>query len=304
MRALLSLLVTLLAVVVSGCPLAPPRTSGEGAGAVCHNDLECASGLACECGVCAEPSGEPPRCIDLNDACSEVPSECFQACGDLTVVGDAACVDGRETCSAVGGVLRSQCPADTCWGDPAPGEVCVDGQFQCEVQPRSSSGDCYTFDCESGAAGQCVPACGDGSSPVAQACVASEWRCESGVPVEECGACVGPLPSCVISCDEPTAVGGASCSAALEWSCEHILLNGVPATVDSECCANDPAACAGDAGPDAGGDLDAGGLPDDGGGSDAGPSADAGRVDAGADVDGGANLGDGGEHDASVGDAG
>lgn len=314
MRVLASLAVVVL--VASACPtlLAPPATSGESAGGVCVSDVDCASGLACECGVCATPTGQPPRCLALDDECGEVPSDCFRACGDPTVVGQAECVGGRESCAAAGGVLRRQCPSDTCWEPAAPGEICVDGERVCRFQPPAPNGQCFTFDCE-GEPGRCVSACGDGSAPFSQVCIANEWQCETGVPVESCGACVGPVPTCVASCAGLEPAGIAACTAALEWSCAHFVIDGTPAEVVTDCCDENPDACPVDAGPDDGGAPDASDV--DAGDEDAGDD-DAGEVDGGAPVDaslptdgGGVDGGDGvgpvdagDPGDAAEGDAG
>lgn len=293
MRVLLSLAVVVL--VTSACPslLAPPPTSGAAAGAPCAANVDCAAGLACECGQCAEPTGQAPRCLELDDACGDVPSDCFAACGDPTVIGQAECVGGRESCAAVNGVLVSQCDEDECWEPAAPGEVCIGGELECQFPPRAPNGHCYTFDCE-GTPGSCVEACGDGSAPFPETCIASEWQCEVGVPAEECGECVGAVPRCVLDCAGLMPAGVAACNPSREWTCAHIIQDGTPAEVVSDCCDENPAACPPDAGP-----ADDGGAPDAGdAGDDGGPDSDAGDGDGGPVVDGGAS--DAGSDDASV----
>lgn len=293
-------LAPLAAVVLlaSACPsfLAPPATSGAREGARCSANVDCASGLVCECGSCAKPTGMPSRCLALDDACGDEPSDCFRACGDPSVVGKAACVGGRESCSSSGGVLESSCPPETCWEPPGPGEVCVDGELQCE-HGRAANGQCYTDDCE-GSPRECVSACADGSEPFSEVCLASQWQCEGGLPIEGCGECVGALPACVLSCSTLEPVGSAACSAELEWSCAHILQDGRAASVITDCCDENPDAC-----PDP--SEDAGPGDDDAGGVDAG-EPDAGTVDTGSGaVDGGDSVPlDGGPEDAGEGDAG
>jgi hypothetical protein len=232
----------LAAVPLAGCPslLAPPPTDGAGQGATCSADWECENGLACECGVCTTPSAtpRPPACnLDVGDQCDEDnPSPCFAACGDLDEVGVADCVDGRESCTAVGGVLASQCADDQCWGESAPGEACVDGEWVCEFG-EAASGDCYTFDCDA-VQSECVQFCGD-QNPQLQVCVASEWVCESGIDIDECGECVGAPPSCVRSCDDLSPLGASVCDLDdLTWSCDHIQLGDAgSALTATACCA-------------------------------------------------------------------
>lgn len=284
MRVLSSLVVVVLAA--SGCPslLAPPTTQGTREGGTCSSSLWCAAGLTCECGVCTAPSGLPPRCPTLEDPCAGPRSSCYAACGDPTVVGTATCAEGRESCASSGGVLQADCPPETCWDIPSPGEVCVDGKLECADSPRAPNGQCYTSDCE-GEPGACVSACADGSAPFPQACIASEWQCETGVPVATCGECVGTPPSCVLRCDALSPVGVAACTASREWSCAHIVDNGTPAAVISACCDENPAAC-----PE---------VPSDGGSDSDGGASDAADADAG-DADGGEPDGaepDGGEPD-------
>lgn len=237
-RLLLALVVTSsLALLAAGCPslLAPATTEGDGAGAACSSSWSCQAGLACECGQCAEPTGRPVRCPSVDDECSDDPSPCYASCGDREVVGDAACVNDRESCGPVGGVLEAQCPDDTCWGEAEPGELCVDGRFVCEFGRSTETGHCYTFDCDDETQGACVASCG-GPAPFAQVCLGGEWRCETGLPVEECGECVGAPPSCVRDCDDLSPVGAAACQA-LAWSCSHLSLpDAGPLVVADECC--------------------------------------------------------------------
>lgn len=224
---------------LAGCPslVAPLPTDGQSEGQPCAADWECGSGLTCECGACAVPGADdlPPRCLDLEDGCNDPPSDCYASCGDETVLGPADCVGGREACSTTEGVLRSQCPAETCWGERGAGEICVDGEWECEFG-RATTGECYTFDCTANEESACVLSCGGTELP--QVCVAGEWTCESGFPVEDCGGCTGTPPACVTSCDDFTSIGSAICDmVALEWSCSHIVFPdaGTP-PLATDCC--------------------------------------------------------------------
>lgn len=222
-----ALLFLCLVPFVAGCPawFAPSTTPGVQEGGPCVADLDCASGLVCECGACRIPGDDdrPPSCeVTLDDACRTPPSPCFRACGDPTPVGEASCVNGRETCSEVDGVLESQCAPDTCWGTPEPGEICDDGEFVCEVSRSPETGLCYTFNC-AGEAGDCIEDCASGAT-FFEACLGGAYQCEYGFPVEDCGECLGPPPYCVESCDNPTVLAEAVCDQAeLTFSCGFIL---------------------------------------------------------------------------------
>jgi hypothetical protein len=303
MRSALLLVGLLSVAVLAGCPswLAPPVTSGLGAGEACQGSWECDDGLSCECGLCATPS-EPPRpvrCIELDDSCNDPPSDCYASCGDETVVGAAACVNGRETCTDVGGVLRDQCDAAVCWGDPEPGEICVEGEYTCEFGRSPNTDDCYTFNC-TGTPGSCVTSCG--STPFSQTCLGGTYSCESGMDIADCGGCVGRTPRCLRSCEDIEVLGSALCDADdLEWSCDHLLANpgtGQVSTRDDFCCVDSLTLPPGE--------PDAGPAPQDGGpgSEDGGPAPlDGGSIDGGV-ADGGASIDAGDPDGGPAADAG
>lgn len=278
-------------LVFSGCLLAPGATEGLGDGQACTADLDCATGLACECGVC-EAIGDvddPVTCTaNANDSCPEERSPCYGECGDFdSVVGEATCVFGRERCEE--GATFDECGPTICWEDPEPGEVCVNGEFVCENGRSQATDLCYTDDCF-GPPGECVNSCTEGFVFDEQ-CLAGAYQCEIGFPAEDCGNCVGEPPGCVLSCPEPP-VATAFCTEG-EWDCSFVQ----DAFTDDECGPPDGGPAPDGGPPDAGapdaGDLDAGIL-------DAGPLVDAGVVDAGLD----AGPADAGARDAGVVDAG
>jgi hypothetical protein len=235
-RLLLALSALVALGFAAGCPALLAPAPGAGAGQACAASWMCAEGLACECGQCTEPTGRAVRCPAVADECSDTPSSCYATCGDTTVIGPAGCVDGRESCAEVGGVLRRQCSTDICWGEPAPGELCVGSSFVCEFGRSAATGLCYTFECDAETQGSCVSGCG-GPHPFAEVCLAGEWRCESGIPTASCGECVGPPPPCVRSCDDLREVGPAACQS-LTWSCSHFSLpDAGPLASERSCCA-------------------------------------------------------------------
>jgi hypothetical protein len=221
----------------SACFLAPAPIDGASEGSTCAADLDCGDGLACECGTCASPSNPrlPPSCdVSVDNQCPSTPSGCFESCGVEVVVGIADCVAGRETCEGSGGVLFDDCPLETCWGVPEPGEVCVDGVFECAYGRNGPTGLCYTFDCVDEPE-QCVIDC-TSDLRTTQVCVADEWKCESGFPVRQCGGCVGTPPVCVDSCADPFRTGSATCIED-EWSCAA-----AGDELENVCCIDPPSA--------------------------------------------------------------
>jgi hypothetical protein len=272
-----------------GC-IGPPAVVGSAQGESCVRNMDCDDGLVCECRSCtnAADATEPPVCdVSPNVECGEAPSNCYASCGEEVITGLAECVNGAETCVANGGVLYSDCPDDTCWGDAAPGEVCIDGAFEC-LWGESNNGDCYTFDCPDNEAELCVLNC-ESVETFAQVCVASAWRCESGFPLRQCGGCVGTPPQCFDNCENQMVLFTALCLEN-EWSCDGVL---VDAGVLSSECEVDGGAMdggSGDAGlkMDGGDEGDAGSFASDGGIlSDGGQLPDAGLEDAGGSLDGG-----------------
>ena len=325
-------LVSLVLLLGSACPGARFLPApGAQAGVGCSNDLGCANGLECACGLCAQPGPVdlPPSC-DVEpsvEPCDTPPSSCWFSCEDPSVTGMASCVNGVETCSG-NGVHPSQCAAADCAGTPAPGEICVNGEFRCEDGRSEESGECYTSGCE-GDPALCTDECG-GNETFWARCLADRFQCETGVPVESCPACPGAAPVCVTDCETKVAVANAFCDEQNGvFSCAHIL-GAIPVDECLDADAGDAGATDGgaadggaadggmstgdggaelhDAGsaPDASffdaGDMDAGDLPDIGApaGRDAGTSE---RVDAGATAGPGA---DGGmtQTETNAGDAG
>ena len=322
----------------------PLPISGGERGDPCAQNVDCATGLACECAVCVDESAEnePPSCdVEIETECGEEPSYCYAACGEETVVGLAACVNAAENCDENGGVLRDDCPDTTCWGEPEAGEVCVNGEYQCQAG-EAETGECYTFDCPEGEAELCVLSCTD-ESPFSQVCIASEWRCETGFPVRQCGGCVGMPPTCYDNCENLDELFGAICVDD-EWTCDGVL---VDAGVLLEDCGFTDAGVS-DGGPDIptgeengpcfsnntcfgdlicvdsicvaptltdggvvdGGQSGDGGQSNDGGSDGGGPVADAGHADSGAPetdaggFDAGLDTPDGGDADAGPTDSG
>jgi len=308
LRRALSLVPMLATLSIAGCLLAPPPAEGLGIGLTCTADLDCAVGLVCACGECTDPADDDaPGCTVLpENRCTDVPSECLEACGVEVAVGLAQCVAGRETCDfpGGGGVLRDDCPADTCWGEPGVGEVCIDGLFSCEFGRNEATDLCYTFDCEGEPEVCAIEGC-NSTATGNQICLGGEWRCEVGFPARQCG-CLGDAPSCY-DCDTLEPVFDAQCNTSTNtFSCESFP----GADLLEACCAGPdaPAGCNEDAGtPDAGPGPDAGSVVDGGTSADAGADAGAGTdggtaTDAGSGADGGSTADAG--PDAGAPDAG
>lgn len=274
--------VVVVVLSTPGCLLAPAAGEGLAEGQACTSDLACAAGLACECGVCEEIGAvdDPVTCTaNANDSCPDEASPCYAECGDFdSVIGEATCVFGRERCDE--GSTFDECGPTVCWDDPEPGEVCVNGEYICENGRSQATDLCYTSDCF-GPPGECVNNCNDGFVFDEQ-CLAGAYQCEVGIPIEECGNCVGEAPGCVLSCPEPP-VATAFCTDG-EWDCSFVQ----DAFPDDEC-----------------GPVDAG--PTDAGPDDAGAPTDAGPTDGGVDLDAGptdAGVVDAGPADAGPADAG
>ncbi|MCP4500961.1 MAG: hypothetical protein GY822_13460 [Deltaproteobacteria bacterium] len=246
-RVQLAFLVPILVVIglFVGCPVGPAATEGAALGSSCSANLDCAAGLFCACGTCSSGDDTPPSCrVGLDANCPEEASECLGSCGDLTVVGTSECADGVETCAE--GVLRESCPANTCWGEVAPGEICLNGELVCELGRSSSLGDCYTRDC-SGAAADCKASCNE-TFTFLEECIGDVFVCEFGVLASNCGACEGERPSCVLECGA-AALSQAVCdSDSAQWDCSFIA----NAFVDDQCPVDGGVTDAGMSTPDAG----------------------------------------------------
>lgn len=212
-------------MVYALCSCGPLPIGGAGQGETCSRNVDCETGLACECEVCVEEriATEPPSCdVEIETECGDEPSYCYAACGEEVVIGLAECVNAAENCEESGGVLRDDCPDTTCWGEPEPGEVCVNGEYQCQAG-EAPNGECYTFDCPSGEAELCVLSCTD-ESPFSQVCIGSQWQCETGFPVRQCGGCVGMPPTCYDNCENLDELFGAICVDD-EWTCDGVLVD-------------------------------------------------------------------------------
>jgi len=69
---------------------------------------------------------------DTGDAkCVEDPPLCMAGCGSDWIKGDAECVDGAWVCPP-DSIATTDCPEDTCWGLPLPGEICGDNGWECQ----------------------------------------------------------------------------------------------------------------------------------------------------------------------------
>ncbi len=210
----------LFAVALStGCfLLAPGPLEGVAEGGACGTDLDCNAGLACECGTCETPGAvdRPAACeIDVGNECPATPNVCYVGCGDETTIGTASCVDGREVCDE--GVLRTDCPDTTCWGEPAPGQICNEGEWECQFQYLPDLDACQTFDCE-GTPDVCVADC-QAVQTMPMVCAGSAWRCQMGFPLAQCGPCPGTAPPCFDNCTNLSVVGVATCDDANGWMC-------------------------------------------------------------------------------------
>ena len=312
------------------CVGGPEPKAGFPAGSDCATNLDCESGLFCNCGTCAVEEGPPGCSVNIDANCPEEPSTCFAACGDETTVGAAECVEGSEVCST--GVLRDTCPVTTCWGEPAVGEICINGEWVCELGISANGVECYTADCV-GEPGECRASCTDNFT-YDQECIGGRYQCDFGVSVDDCGGCQDPRPDCLVECGGNTLSQAACDAQTQQWDCSFIagavlsnmctdpdggVVDGGPAggctgpapgcvlecgqaPVTQALCSNDMWSCAFLAGgqlettcpaPDAG-------APD-AGAADAGQGTDAGATDAGPN-DAGPN--DAGQNDAGQNDAG
>jgi hypothetical protein len=77
---------------------------------------------------------------------------CVEFCGSDYLPGQAACVDGKWKCPAPW-VLIKDCPPNTCWGPPTPGEVCGPDGWECkpdqnawELCPDLMCPECTAFE--------------------------------------------------------------------------------------------------------------------------------------------------------------
>ncbi|MCC7110273.1 MAG: hypothetical protein IT382_13355, partial [Deltaproteobacteria bacterium] len=171
------------ALALARCPSGPPPVAGAPAGGSCGDDLECDSGLVCNCGTCESPdaAGDPPAaCPPPADGCPPFPSACVDGCDEMNFVGSALCVDGLESCAPIGGVLETTC---TC-GEVPEGYRCEEGTLVCESPGITG---CLTGDCSTQTPFLCVTSCG--GTEFASSCIEHVEACDAvdGFPVEECG---------------------------------------------------------------------------------------------------------------------
>jgi hypothetical protein len=116
------------------------------------------------------------ECSKEAPTCNGEAPDCAQFCGSDYRLGTATCVGAKWTCTK--GVVKSDCPADTCWGPAMDGNFCDKGKWIC--QPDKGDYDkCH--------ANMCLT-CDGFTGPVTKgACTCS---CEGGTVL--CGTNVTP----------------------------------------------------------------------------------------------------------------
>ncbi|MBI5494618.1 MAG: hypothetical protein HY904_06280 [Deltaproteobacteria bacterium] len=294
MRVLVPLRGALVLLGLAGClpwdALVAARGAPEGAG--CARSWECADGLRCACGRCLLPGS--PECTVLDASanggtCAPPQPTCHLACGDYAPAPTAvpACASGRWQCPD--GVLVEDCPTETCWGPPAPGQVCTGGTWSCEYGSAGDAG-CFTPGACSEADGgvpvvpgcvyaascpgseaQCLATWCEQGELFAAACIAARWQCAEGVAEERCSsACQGTAPSCHPACGDPMVLGVAGCAAG-GWTC-------VPGVARTAC---PPGTCWGTPPAGSAGCLDGGWVCPGGAAPGGGCFTDGGCTDAG-----------------------
>ena len=84
------------------------------------------AGCRCQC----DESSDTVVCEATPVTCAGAAPLCAPGCGGDSFHGPAECVDGAWTCAE--GILRTDCPPGTCWGEKAPGEVCTEAGWSCQ----------------------------------------------------------------------------------------------------------------------------------------------------------------------------
>jgi hypothetical protein len=101
------------------------------------------------CSHQALPQNDPPDgstvMSDLSSGCPSGQLMCFHGCGS-DYFELANCVQGKWTCPN-GTIDPSTCPANTCWGPPAPGEVCGPNGWECHPEVNHAYDFCPAFMC-------------------------------------------------------------------------------------------------------------------------------------------------------------
>ncbi|NOZ00800.1 MAG: hypothetical protein GXP54_02795 [Deltaproteobacteria bacterium] len=70
---------------------------------------------------------------------------CASICGSDAFVGQAVCINDKWVCEK--GILIDDCPPNTCWGPPAPGEVCGPNAWECRPDQTGAYAACPSLIC-------------------------------------------------------------------------------------------------------------------------------------------------------------
>ncbi|GMV42958.1 MAG: hypothetical protein AMXMBFR64_46740 [Myxococcales bacterium] len=85
-----------------------------------------------------------PDAGDTAHSCEGVAPLCAPSCGGDVFYGPAICEGGAWVCEE--GVLRTDCPPFTCWGEKAPGEICTDQGWAC-APDAAAFAECHQTMC-------------------------------------------------------------------------------------------------------------------------------------------------------------
>ena len=129
--------------------------------------------------VCTCTSGQV-TCSKKAPTCNGEAPDCVQFCGSDYGLGAATCVGVQWQCSK--GVVKSDCPADTCWGPAMEGNVCEQGKWVCKPDKgdyaKCPADMCLTCDGFGGPVpeGTCTCSCQGGKV----ACITAKSQCGAG----------------------------------------------------------------------------------------------------------------------------